>query len=311
MKLTKDENKRATQIIQNYNRRVNRLSKTINTRKLPDTVTIRQLKSLHSNRADFNKHLKLLESFNKESMNDFIRLNDTAKVNKFKYLTSQMKSKKALRELDKAIRTSYDIDNAEGRGFESERTRNLINSYRTIKKGMSRKADYSEYLRALKSSDRWVEKRYETNETFYKNFISMLWEGSAYGDVDLDPQLLEDIENQIKQLTPEQLYEMYNREELLKNIVEDYHRYLDTDGGDITSNDRQRSLTKLELLRDALPALIQKYHYTNKENNPRVGKNMDLSAPQSSTWEWSDKPLNRKPLKQTQLDKLRGHRKGW
>lgn len=311
MKFTKSENKLIQQTVQNYNRRVNRLSKTVNPKKLPNTITVKELKSLHNNKADFNKHLKLIETFNKESLNDYIRLNDTSKVNKFKYYSTKYTGQRAMRDIAKAIRTSYEIDEREGRSLESERTRNLINSYKTIQKGISRKADLSEFLSALKTSDRWVARRYETNETFYKNFVKMLWEGSAYGDVDLDPQILEDIESSIMELTPEQLYEMYNREELLKNIVEDYHRYIDTDGSDITKNDRQRTLTKLELLRDALPALVEKYRYKNAENNPRVGKNMDLSAPKSSTWEWSDKPLNRSPLRETQLNKLRGHRKGW
>lgn len=309
MKFSKEENKRNKAIVQNYNARIKRLSKTMNPKNLPDKVKISTLKSQYTNKNDFNSHLRLIDSFNKKSLNEFVKLADTAKVSKYKYQMAQLNAKTALNKLDSAIKDSIKVDEQQGRNFYSERTRQLMAQYHDISAGMGKDTDYSRFLQGMKTSARWVERRYETNETFYKNFLSMLTEVGGYGYNNADPSVAEDIEAMIMELTPEELLELYNREEVMHDIVEDYHKYLDTDGSDITGNDEERSYAKLKNLRDSLPALIEKYKYINKPDNPRMGKNMDLSAPKSSTWSWSDKPLKRKPLLATRVSQLRNRMK--
>lgn len=310
MKFSKNENKRNYNIVRNFNARIDRLSKTVNPKNLPDKVKISTLKSQYTNKNDFNSHLRLIDSFNKKSLNDFVRLADTAKVNKFKYEMGQLNAKRALNNIKSAIKESYLIDEQQGRGYESTRTRELLGQYHDIKGGMGKDVDYSRFLQGMKTSQRWVNQRYKTNQTFYENYLTMLWEASAQGYLNLDPKLMGDIEDMIMELTPEQLLELYEREEVMHGVVEDYHKYLDTDGLDVTENDKQRTQTKLENLRDALPALIEKYKYVNKDNNPRTGKNLEVAKHDTFSWEWSNRQLKRKPLLATRVARLRAKMKG-
>ena len=235
------------------------MAKYVNENDLPKKATVSSLKQTYSSKSDLNKKLKLLENFNRDSFSNRITATkDRVQVNKYTYQNFLLNADVAKANIQNMISESKALDKKEGRiVLASERTRNLYNNLKQINKGLSPSATYGEYQVAKRIANRYTENQKETNEQFYENFFSMFWSDAM--KIDADEEIINKIENQLKQLKPYQLIELYNRESDIKNIVEDYHKYVESDGILLTDKEQARARVRLEILNDELPELIKKY----------------------------------------------------
>lgn len=84
-----------------------------------------------------------------------------------------------------------------------------------------------------------------------------MWSNQDKTGADYD--VMVEIETELGKLSPEQLLEAYNNEPSLSRMVEDYHKYEETNGDALTDQEKIRSRIRLEMLKDELPAIIEKY----------------------------------------------------
>lgn len=252
-------NKKIRQTVYNYNRRVERLmSKYPTAKNIPNPVTTSGIKNLYENRGDLIRRLKQLENFNEDKMKKTIQITaDEINTNQYAYENFRLNKKVAQKKIEHLLQLNQARDKDEGRLIPSYRTRMLKANLKTLHKTDKANYSYKDYTASKNVVNRYTERREATNSTFYENFFDMLWGDQIYAEI--DPELIEDIHDMIEQLTPEQLLEMYNRESDISRIVEDYNKYVDTQGYAVTDDEVIRARIRMEELHDALPALIQKY----------------------------------------------------
>lgn len=259
IKYTPEFNRKIRQILKNYNRKVARLeSKSPASKRIPPHITARSLKSTYTSRTDLERKLKLLESFSQEKMQKTTMISsDNVRTNQYEYESFKLNQKVAKQRIQRLLNINRKKDKAEGRLLPSQRTRSLHAQLKTIEKASKPNFSYQSYLASRNIADRYSDRREESDKRFYENFFDMLWADQIYAEI--DPDLIQDIHDQIEQLTPEQLLEMYNNEPDISRLVEDYHKYTDTQGYAITDEEVIRARIRAENLHDILPALVEKY----------------------------------------------------
>lgn len=256
---TPEFNRKIRQIVQNYNRKVARAElKAPTSRRIPPHISVKGLKSAYTNRTELERKLKLMQSFSQEKMKKTALIStDNVRTNEYEYESFKLNRKVAERKIQHLISANQKRDRKEGRFLPSQRTRSLKAQLKTLQKGSSPKFNYKSYLASRNIADRYSDRREESDKRFYENFFDMLWADQYYAEIDED--LIQDIHDQIEQLTPEQLLEMYNNEPDVSRLVEDYRKYTDTQGYALTDEEVIRARIRAEQLHDILPELINKY----------------------------------------------------
>lgn len=252
-------NKNIRRIIKNYNRKVARLeSKYPSSRNVPPHITTSALKSEYTNRRDLERKLKQLESFSQEKMKQTISVSsENVNTSRYMYESYLLNKKVAKEKINHLLELNRKKDKQEGRIFPSHRTRSLQANLRTLELTDKKKFSFQNYLASRRMADRYSDRRAETEKQFYENFFDMLWSNQQYSEI--DPDLVQQAQDMMEQLTPEQLLEMYNSEPDVQRLVEDYNIYTDTQGYSLTDEEAVRSRIRFENLMDELPLLIEKY----------------------------------------------------
>lgn len=262
IKYTPELNKEIRRIVYNYNRRVQRaMARYPKSKNLPPLIRTADIKNLYENKGQLRQRLNLLQSFNATKLNETSKITaDGSRFNTYRYKTGILNSKVALNKINQKLETARRLDREAGRVIPSQRTRALLAEKRTITRAISDNGKITnpkKFLGALRVTERYTDRRSETNQQFYENFFDMLWGDQVYADLDED--LVQSIHDRLEQLSPEQLLEAYNNEPLLSSIVEDYNKYVDTQGYAINDEEEIRSRVRLEMLDEALPEIIEKY----------------------------------------------------
>lgn len=224
---------------------------------IPEKLSTQALKNTYANRADLERRLKQLDRFNLQKAKSINKVGvDNVNMSYWDYENIKSNRISAMRKVQAQLERQKGIDRSKKRIFPSERTRQLKSTMRSLK--VNPNVASQSQLRTLKKIiSRYGEKRLETDQQFFENFFDMLWASVPY--VDADEDTVQYIHDMCEQLSPDQLLEMYNNEPLLKEIVEDYNKYMDTQGFAITDQEAWRKNMALEELKDRLPKLIEKY----------------------------------------------------
>lgn len=249
-------NEKIRRTVKNFNAKVARAeAKGINT--VPDKISTRGLKDAYVLRSDLERRLKQLETFNIQKTQNIFRVgNDFVKMSEWDYETMMRNRSATLRKVGAELKRQKKLDRLNKRILASERTRQLKRTIKSLKITPTA-ATASQIRRMGNIIRRYNEGRAETDAQFYENFFDMLWSSVPY--VDADEDTVQEIHDQLEKLTPSQLLELFNNEPLVKDIVEDYNKYIDTQGYAITDKESARKNMALENLKEALPYLIEKY----------------------------------------------------
>jgi hypothetical protein len=262
IKYTPELNKEIRRIVGNYNKRVKRLyRKSPTQRNLPPLVKASEIKKLYETKSDLKQRLKLLNSFNKSSLNTTQQVTPAGdRINAYRYQTAMLNYKIALNRINEKLNVNKRLDREAGRIIPSARTRALMAEKRTITRAITDNGDITninKFRGALRVTERYTDRRAESDKQFYDNFFDMLWSDQNFAE--LDPDLVQSIQERLQELSPEQLLEAYNNEPILSSIVEDYNKYVDTAGKSITDDEVYRSRVRLEMLDESLDSIISKY----------------------------------------------------
>lgn len=256
IRYTPEFNKRIRDTLKNFNAKVSR-AEAAGVQNLPEKIHTARIKATYNNRADLERRLRQLERFNLEKSKSINKVGvDNIKMSYWDYETMKSNRLATMRKVQAQLEKQQGIDRSRRRIFPSERTRQLKQTIKTLKVNPV-SATANQLTRLKNIIARYGEKRIDTDNQFFENFFDMLWASVPY--VDADEDTIQYIHDMIEQLTPDQLLEMYHNEPLVKAVVEDYNRYMDTQGYAITDQEAWRKNLALEELKAQLPKLIEKY----------------------------------------------------
>lgn len=256
IRFNKAYNQRIRSVVKNFNAKVARAeAKGIQT--LPSKISTKGLKDAYILRSDLDRRLKQLENFSVQKTQNIYRVGeDLKRMTEWEYETMMRNKSATLRKVNAELKRQKQLDRLNKRILPSERTRQLKRTVKSLK--ITPMAATAAQLKRMSAIiRRYNEGRAESDAQFYENFFDMLWASVPY--VDADEDTIQEIHDMLEQLTPQQLLDLYHNEQLLKNIVEDYNKYIDTQGYALTDREVQRKNETLQNLRDALPVLVEKY----------------------------------------------------
>ena len=256
IRFNKAYNQRIRSVVKNFNAKVARAeAKGIET--LPSKISTKGLKDAYILRSDLDRRLKQLENFSVQKTQNIYRVGeDLTRMTEWEYETMMRNKSATLRKVNAELKRQKQLDRLNKRILPSERTRQLKRTVKSLK--ITPMAATAAQLKRMSAIiRRYNEGRAESDAQFYENFFDMLWASVPY--VDADEDTIQEIHDMLEQLTPQQLLDLYHNEQLLKNIVEDYNKYIDTQGYALTDREVQRKNETLQNLRDALPVLVEKY----------------------------------------------------
>ena len=110
----------------------------------------------------------------------------------------------------------------------------------------------SDQLRTYQKATTKPEVENKRNELFYKNFYKMMLQEASQANV--DPDVMIELLQQFKQLSPEELLEAYNANPEFRNIVE-YSNTPKSNRGSIIDDKSLNNM--LVVLRDRMPEIIK------------------------------------------------------
>ena len=256
IRFNKAYNQRIRSVVKNFNAKVAR-AEAKGIEIVPSKISTKALKDAYILRSDLDRRLKQLENFNIQKTHNIYRVGqDFTRMSEWEYETMMRNKSATLRKVNAELNRQKKIDRLNKRILPSERTRQLKRTVKALKI-MPTSATAAQIKRMGTIIRRYNEGRAETDAQFYENFFDMLWASVPY--VEADEDMVQEIHDMLEQLSPQQLLDLYHNEQLLKNIVEDYNKYIDTQGYAITDKEVERKNETLQNLRDALPTLIEKY----------------------------------------------------
>lgn len=256
IRYTPELNSKIRRVVKNYNAKVDRAN-AAELKRVPDRLTTKQLKSSYKTRAELERRLDQLSKFNMEKTKDIVKVGaDNMRLSRWEWESLNKNRYSTIRKVEAELARQRKVDRMRRRILPSEHTRQLKTTLKALKVQPAN-ASFKQ-LRKLKAIvDRYGERRVETDQQFYENFFDMLWSSVPY--VDADEETIQFIHDTLEQLTPQQLLDMYHNEQDIKDIVEDYNKYIDTQGYAIDDNEAESKNQALEDLADILPALVEKY----------------------------------------------------
>ena len=209
--------------VKSFNAKIRRLeAKGVTSALLPDVVSSKQIQQGITNRRDLRKRLQQLQEFSSagtatESEGGLIGTDIL-----FQY--RQGEANRAIRELRKEYQQTQQVDTRYPMML-GEYGNNLRAKMDYLSRDI-RKMDVRQ-VQIFNKNILLPEQKIIKEEQFYKNFEKMLFYNAYRGELDLSF-----IEN-MRQLTPQQLLELYRTNPAFKIIVEGYLRLRQETGEDV------------------------------------------------------------------------------
>lgn len=256
IRFDKAYNEKIRRSVKNFNAKVSRAEEK-GLKRVPSKVETAVIKDAYQTRAELDRRLKQLDNFNIQKTKTIYRVgDDLMRMTQWDYENLIQNKSATMRKVQAELTRQKKIDRKNKRILPSERTRYLRRTIGALKRDPLA-SSAAQLKRMLSIINRYGEGRAESDAQFYENFFDMLWSSVPY--VDADEDTVQEIHDMLEQLSPSQLLELYQNEQLVRNIVEDYNKYIDTQGYAITDEEAERKNETLENLHDALPRLIEKY----------------------------------------------------
>lgn len=242
-------NTRIRRDVKNFNAKRKALfNKGVTSALLPPKVSTKELRAGFTNRRELMDRLRELETFSAAGKVYRSAGGVKGTENLFRYV--QGVGKKRSRKIYKRSESLKSAGNTQYPVMLNDAILNL-----------QTKADYlmrdvkmltSDQLRTYQKATTKPEVENKRNELFYKNFYKMMLQEASQANV--DPDVMIELLQQFKQLSPEELLEAYNANPEFRNIVE-YSNTPKSNRGSIIDDKSLNNM--LVVLRDRMPEIIK------------------------------------------------------
>lgn len=207
-------------VVKNFNAKRRRLEKA-GQKGLPDKISVKDLMSF-SRRRELYSTLKDIRSFSKRGAETAKKL-ESGYITEWEFKTIKERSRRAQISLARRIKQAeLRQPQNEYKSMSKDYIKNMQYKRQYLKRDLT-KLSVSQFRTYAKIIEQ-REDLSQLNETFYENFFDMLFKDAYIAGI--DPNLLDEIEQKLRQLTPNQLADAFREVPALSMIVERYNQYV-------------------------------------------------------------------------------------
>lgn len=261
------------EVVKNYNKRVKYYAQK--GYEAPSPVRWSDMtKYYKGNEKALRSRLRDLKQYNRKNATETMSVGKYGvKVNKYLYKSLMLNKDDIIKQINRDIKKSEYRDKAEGFRLPSERTRELIARKETIQYGTRPTSTKVQLYAAMRRVKYYTEQRLNMDEQFYINFMEMFTTQAELSNT--PPEVLYNIEQQFRRLTPQDLLELFETEPDIKQIVNNYN--LAKEGGEdfMTKSEQRLERNKFKELSEYLPTLVTNYLERKKENYKKAKQAKD------------------------------------
>lgn len=249
IRFTPELNSRISKTVRNYNTRVRRANVEGKIRKdnLPEQISIKMLKKSYSRRADLERELKNLETFNRKSVRQ-----ESDGINKYETSIIEKNRKSAIKYWEQ--QASYAKAKAEQNyPLQKNRYNEIVRNLNILKKKPSDASPVE--LQAMYNYVDRYRKSFERQATGYRGFL---------GEVDAVMERLEyskderdRVFNKLSELEPHQLYYLYETSDVIGKIYELADSPKTTGGKLVLHDDEASARTHIDTLLEKIDIMVQ------------------------------------------------------
>lgn len=223
-------NKEINRVVRNFNNKINRLKKEDSSLLLPETVSVRGLKSEMFSRKDMIRKLKDLERFSIRGMENTITTEGGVDISKYEYDLIKRESRRIKSYLTRQLKTVSNItptvagvpQDATYSEMGSQQVANLIARREALEKGSIAKmsnAGLKDFISLLNKNRQRMN--YQTN-IFRDNYMNKMLFNLGYF-IGYDKDKINDIKAKMNELSDKQFMEMFNTDLLIQSIRDFYN----------------------------------------------------------------------------------------
>ena len=202
-----------------FNAKVRRLeAKGVSAALLPDSVSSKEIQQGFQNRKDLRTRLQQLQEFTSAG-ETFKSEGGLVGTNKL-FMYRQGEANKAVKEINKQYQKTLQLDTRYPM-MQGEYVNNLKSKMDYLSRDIQ-KMDVSQ-VKIFNKNLLTPEERSKRNETFYQNYIKMVFYDGYRGAI--DPDTVKELTDLIYQIPPEKLLELYNTNPAIRGIADKYIEY--------------------------------------------------------------------------------------
>ena len=242
-------NARIRKAVKSFNAKVRRLErKGVSAALLPDKISSKEIKAGIKNRSDLRSRIAQLQEFSSAGTAFESRGGLIGTDMLFQY--RQAEANKAIEEINKEYQKVLKL-NTRAPMMQSEYTYNLKSKMDYLARDVQ-DMDVRQ-IQIFNKNLLTPEQRGIKEETFYNNFIKMIFFNAYKGDLPLD--LVKSIIDKIEKLPPSRLLELYGTSPAFRSVQE---RYMENKQEAYTSGTKEDTLNKFENLNEELSEELAK-----------------------------------------------------
>lgn len=242
-------NKQIRDAVKSFNAKVRRLErKGVSAALLPDKISSKEIKSGIRNRSDLRSRIAQLQDFTSagETFESQGGLIGTPML--FQY--RQGEANKAIEVLNKEYQKVLKLT-TRAPMMQSEYSYNLKSKMDYLSRDIEQ-MDIRQ-IQIFNKNLLTPEQRGIRDETFYNNFMKMIFFNAYKGD--LDPKLVRSIMDKIEKITPARLLELYSTSPAFRAVQE---RYMENKQDSYTTGTKEETQLKFENLNEELAEELAK-----------------------------------------------------
>ena len=242
-------NKQIRDAVKSFNAKVRRLErKGVSAALLPDKISSKEIKSGIRNRGDLRSRIAQLQDFTSagETFESQGGLIGTPML--FQY--RQGEANKAIEELNKEYQKVLKLT-TRAPMMQSEYSYNLKSKMDYLSRDIEQ-MDIRQ-IQIFNKNLLTPEQRGIRDETFYNNFMKMIFFNAYKGDI--EPSLVRSIIDKIEKISPSRLLELYGTDPAFRNVQE---RYMENKQETYTTGSKDDTAAKYENLNERLAEELAK-----------------------------------------------------
>lgn len=228
VRYNKKLNTEINRVVNNFNSKINRLSKKDSTLPLPQKVSIKQLKKEVTNRAELKRYLGKLSRFSERGAEKVIRTSGGVELTKYEIQETRREARRLkasltrrINQLGNTVPTVFGIkQSATYAQMGLEQLSNLKARRRSLEKDitMLSKQELKDYQKQLKINKEKEKYRAEQFMTSYTD--KMLFDLGYY--VGYDKEKIQYIKNKLMELDEQQFLKLFETDEGIR-AIKDYY----------------------------------------------------------------------------------------
>lgn len=223
-------NSEINRVVRNFNQKIDRLNKSNKSNiQIPNKVSVKQIKSMYSNRQDLYKALNSLKRFSRRGY-EFTDKTGLSKWQKQNYaINLRVAKSKLTREIKKYNQNVGTVFGKIQKGMEDERLQTLrgrrkaLENYNVSSLSLEKFQEYSDRIRRITEQNK--------NENFKENYLDVL---DLMSDLyDLDDEKVDLLKDELSDLDNDEFEDMFYNEQAFKTLLEYYGIIRDVKGFDV------------------------------------------------------------------------------